>query len=261
MWPFPRKSLVEPEMAEWMLDHAEWLLVAHARRRAFAAAQLIPISEKMFPPDGLEGHALAEHMLDHVLRHMGLSDLRISLVPDDEASRFADTGNRYRPQWRSTASGTYSGHLSEISYDVELLKRPIDLVAVLAHEVSHAVLDLGANREPPSDPDFDELLTDFTAVLLGFGLFQIGFRKPVRVASVEDADAARDAYAFYMSRSEACTATALFASIHGITPNLLLRAADEVDARGSLKHAVKDMGEHRERVGELREMVAEAKRG
>ena len=224
-----------------------------AARRARAARRVRqgpadPDLGQDVPRDGLDGHALAEHMFDRVLAYMGASDLALRLVPDEMASRYEATSTHlYAPQWRSMASGTYSSTHGDITYDVNLLKRPIALVAVLSHEIAHAVVDEGASTAPPSDPEFDELLTDFASVMSGFGLFQIAYRQPSNPRTPESVQAAARYYTYYMNRREACTATALFALLHGIEPKLVLRAAD-MDARGGLKHAFKDLKAHRARI-------------
>ena len=243
MWPFSRKPLVEPEMADWMFDHAEWL----------------PISDKLFPKNGLEGHELAEHLMERVLDTMNMSALRVNLIADDSSARFRDTGNGFRLQPKATAAGTYrQGYGIEITYDTDLLKSPADLVAVLAHEASHAVLDLGASFEPPSDEDFGELLTDFTSVFLGFGLFQIAFRKPMNPRTLEIANEWRKLYAYYMNRAEGCFATALFCAVHGVEPQMAVRACD-MDARGDLKRAFADLEPHRARIAKIRQALMRAK--
>ena len=206
----------------------------------------------MFPRDGLDGHALAEHIFDRVLAFMGADDLALRLVPDELAGRYeAASTSLYAPQWRSMASGTYSSTDGDITYDTNLLKRPVELVAVLSHEVAHALVDEGARHSPPSDPEFDELLTDFASVMSGFGLYQIAFRQPSNPRTPEAVQAAAKYYTYYMNRREACTATALFAMVHGIEPKLVLRAAD-MDARGGLKHAFRDLEAQRPRIDAIK---------
>lgn len=259
MWPFTRKPIVEPEMADWMFDHAEWLLSCHSRSNSFAKAQLLPISDKVFPQNGLEGHDLAAHLMDRVLGYMDMSALRVNLLADDSNALFRDTGNGFRLQPKANAAGSYRvGYGIEITYDTDLLKRPADLVAVLAHEASHAVLDLGASLPPPSDSDFDELLTDFTSVFFGFGLFQIAFRQPMNPQTLEIADEWRKLYAYYMNRAEGCFATALFCAVHGVEPKLAVRGCD-MDARGDLKRAFADLEPHRTRIADIRQALMRAK--
>ena len=253
MWPFSRNPVVEPEMAEWMLDHAEWLLTAHSHSRAFAAAQLLPVSDRVFPKDGLEGHALAQHLFAKVLAYTRMSSMNVMLVPDEQNSRFRNrTGNIFHVQPKSGAAGTYRhGEQAEITYDTELLERPESLITVLAHEVAHAVLHLEAASPPPSETDFNELLTDFTKVFLGFGLYHIVHRRPINAYSLEIANEYRDLYVYYMNRSEGCFATALFCVIHDVDSKLAVRGCI-MEARATLKRAFADLEPHRSRIAEIR---------
>ena len=143
MWPYNRRPLLEPEMTEWMFDQAGWLLTAHRHRAAFATGQLLPLSERAFPSNGAKGHDLAKLLLVQVLRYAGASSLQVELIPRADSGRYKWNGSRLSVQPKSGAAGTYrrSESISEITYDASLLDVPADLIAVLAHETAHAILE------------------------------------------------------------------------------------------------------------------------
>lgn len=251
MWPFSTKPLLDPEMTDWMFDQAEWLLSAHSHRRAFAKVQLLPLSEKLFPSNGAKGHTLAESYFAQVLSYAGATALQLRLEPSADSGRYKWDGSRYAVQQRSGAAGRYWWRDRTIAYDSTLLDIPADLIAVLAHEVSHAILDMNAARPPPGDPAFEELRTDFTAVFLGFGFYLAQFRADTRVSSPEAAKEFKKLYMYYMSLRELCFATALFCVVHGVEQKPVLRRAPAV-ATPLLKRAFADLDRNADRVAVLR---------
>ena len=251
VWPFRSKPLLEPDMTEWMFEQADWLLTAHRHRRAFAKAQLLPLSEKVFPSNGAKGHALAERYFAQVLHYASASFLHLHLAPSVDSGRYKWDGSRYFVQPKSGAAGTYWRREGAITYDSSLLDIPADLIAVLAHETAHAILDLGAAQPPPGDPAFDEMRTDFTAAFLGFGFYLAQFRADHRVPSPEIAHEYKKLYMYYMNLHELCFATALFCAVRGVEAKLALRGAPGA-AAPHLKRAFADLDRHADRVALLR---------
>lgn len=258
MWPFRRKTVLDPEMMTWMFGQAEWLLTAHAHRPAFATAQLLPLSERLFPVTGLAGHALAEDIFARVRYFAGVSDLAMALEPLGSSGRYNDS----QVQQQMTAAGLYQADMNGITihYDTALLANRADLVAVLAHEVAHAVLDLGARRPPPGDEAFEEMRTDFTAAFLGFGFYLMQFRADSRVSTPELAHAWKNYYAYYMNLPELCFATALFCIVRGIDKHKILSGAPSSNA-SLLKRCFQDLERQPDWLEALQAMGAEAREG
>lgn len=259
IWPFRRKFLLDEETRDWMFEHAHWLLVHHAHRSALASTRLLPLSERLFPLDDLGGHGAATRLLQHVKGYAFVDHLRVTLKADPTSGRFDQSGAGHVPQPRMTAAGTYrfTGFNTEITYDKRLVDRPAELIAVLAHEISHAVLAFGSDRPAPSEAD--EMLTDLTAVFLGFGFYLMVFRYETKVASPEVARAWQAYFSEYMNLREICFATALFAVLKGDEPAATLRHAGTVvgpDARAHLKSAFADLQHEGQRVEALRSAMA-----
>jgi hypothetical protein len=253
VWPFRRKPLLEPEMTDWMFEQVEWLLTAHHHRASFANAQFWPLSAKVFSDGGLRGHALAKHLLAQVLRYAGATSLPIELIASHESKRYSAIGTGPQIAPRPTAAGTYRRRWDAIviSYDATLLDAPPDLIAVLAHEVSHAILDFGAERPPPSDSDFNEMRTDLTAAFLGFGFYLAQFRTERPITSLEIAHAWKTLFIYYMNLREICFAAALFAAVREVEPALLMRQAPGA-AAPYFRRAFVGLAQETDRVGALR---------
>ncbi len=254
MWPFRSKSLLDPEVTDWMFEQAEWLLVAHSHR---AKVQLLPLSEKVFPANGARGHALARRYFAQVLGYAGASSLQLRLEPSADSGRYQWDGSRYAVQQKSSAAGRYWRGDRTVAYDAALLEVPADLIAVLAHEASHAILDLGAARPPPGDPAFEELRTDFAAVFLGFGFYLAQFRADTRVSSPEAAREFRKLYMYYMNLRELCFATALFCLVRDVERKLALRRAPAA-AAPLMKRAFADLAREPGRLEALRRAAKRA---
>jgi hypothetical protein len=253
MWPFRSKPLLEPEMIDWMFEQVDWLLTAHHHRANFAHAQFLPLSAKVFSDDGLRGHALAEHLLAQVLRYAGAASLPIELIASHESKRYSASGPGPQIAPRPTAAGTYRRRRDSvaITYDAALLDAPADLIAVLAHEVSHAVLDFGADRPPPSDSDFNEMRTDLTAASLGFGFYLAQLRTETRITSLKIAHGWKKLFIYYMNLREICFAAALFAAVREVEPAMVVRHAPGA-AAPYFKRAFVNLTREADRIGALR---------
>jgi len=196
---------------------------------------------------------LAERLLAHVLRYAGAPSLQVELIATNESARYNARGLGPQVAPKSTAAGTYrrGAHANEITYDASLLDIPADLIAVLAHEVSHAILDFGWSRPPPGDHAFNEMRTDFTATFLGFGFYLAQFRADTRIPSADIAHEWKKLYMYYMNLREICFATALFATMRDVDSRLVLRRAPGA-AAPYLKRAFADLARETDRVDALR---------
>lgn len=115
----------------------------------------------------------AEFVLERVKYLMVIEDSSIRLEYfSDEPIEMSDGTILTTPadiygKWES-ASGVYEENENEkvIYIETGQLKKPISLIATMAHELSHFIL-LGENRIEEND----EYLTDLTAIVYGFGIF------------------------------------------------------------------------------------------
>lgn len=115
----------------------------------------------------------AEYVLSQTKIYLGLEDLEVKLdYFNDHPVKMTDGTLLSSPadingRWQS-ATGLYEQFDNEIVIHIEssILENPIQLIATMAHELSHYIL-LGEGRIE----DNDEYLTDLVTIAYGFGIF------------------------------------------------------------------------------------------
>jgi hypothetical protein len=102
---------------------------------------------------------------------MGLSPDRFRLIPQEKAINPVVGGNAIVQNVPRSPAGTFrSGRRrSRVTYDPDLVTRPMDLVATFAHELCHALLQ--TKGRPPGGNENDEFATDLAVTFFGFGIF------------------------------------------------------------------------------------------
>jgi hypothetical protein len=256
---FRKKPLIDAEVMDWMLDKAEWLLSSHVFAEGFAQAGLVLPKPGYFVTDGETDHKLAVRLMQEIQRYAGLPHWKVALTADPRSGRFAASTGPIMVQPKASAAGLYMGvgedETISISYDSDLLKTPGDFIAVMAHELAHAILDLGetgdaeqAAEEPPDEAL--EMLTDFTTVFTGFGVFTAYYRAERRVWTREQTEEWRAFHENYMNFNEAAAATALFALVHSMDEAALIKEVSDALAT-ALRTAFRDWEAHRPRIEAL----------
>jgi hypothetical protein len=155
----------DPSAKRWVEERLQWLAKQFGLHILLERPIVLPTSE--YFPDAWDGSAKAGRRMFHrVCGYMNVD-------PDSVEARFIGK-TRQDPFGGGVAAGTWSSgegiwNKGVVRLEKDLLDRPMDLVGVMAHELSHQLL-IGQER---IDPDcFDnELLTDLTAVFHGFGVF------------------------------------------------------------------------------------------
>jgi hypothetical protein len=263
---FRKKSLIDAEVMDWMLEKAEWLLSSHAFAEGFAHARMVLPKPGYFVTDGEKGHALAIRLMHEVQRHVGVPHWKVELTADPRSGRFTAAASPIMVQPKSSAAGLYMGVGADetilISYDSDLLKTPGDFIAVMAHELAHAILDLGEKDEPPDDEasraedETLEMTTDLTAIFIGFGVFLAYYRSERRVGSRELTEEWRSYHEDYMNFGEIVAATALFARIHRVDEAAFAKDVRS-DLAEALRTAFRDWDAHGPRIESLAGHAAE----
>ena len=177
MWPFGTRQIVDDDTAGWHVENFSWLAHQFGGGGRFERSRLVLPDREFFRADGETGHALALRLFDQVKAHCGLAERSIRLIPDHNPLAAREPWSPVMVEGRKHAAGTFynGGYGAEITYVPQLLDRPQNLIATLAHELSHYVLAT-ARRAPVCEPDEEEFLTDLTAVFLGFGVFMANAR-------------------------------------------------------------------------------------
>ncbi len=158
----------DPEAKKWVETRLAWI------RREFRStvysdrATVLPV--KYFFPEPYvpseEGlHTLVATVCEFM--EVPFHRVRIRLTHDPNRTWFVNGDGDPIPHAAGTYESSRSGYV--LTFDTEELNHPNLIIATIAHELAHARL-LGERRL--RDTPFDnELLTDLTAVALGFGVF------------------------------------------------------------------------------------------
>ena len=123
------------------------------------------------------------------------------------------------------AAGTFSipeQNEVVISYSATLLKYPVGLVSTLAHELCHYLLST-VQEEPPATWKELEPLTDLSAVLEGFGLFQCNSAFQFDQWSSNDKQGWSAKRKGYLSEAELGFSFAIFCVRNHLDPNPAIR--------------------------------------
>lgn len=176
---FGPKSPVESHEWEWILASLKWLEEEFPRDDGgLGASALILPTAATFPP--LEGRSAekAEQLFTQIKVLADLEDWPTLLKAQSGGSRPPpiDPVLLAERRWHNTL-GTFSLQqdtqgevVAQITYDPSQLDDPSSFVATMAHELAHYLIST-AKRCPPGGWDVHELITDLTAVWMGFGIF------------------------------------------------------------------------------------------
>lgn len=150
-----------------------WLLRGFGGLSELKQAPLVLPTRRFFPPTEAKGHARAEHIFGCVMEHARMAGWSCRLVAQEPRPelRVGDV-TALKVDSNHAPAGTFgfSGNEVVITYDPGAVDDPMKLVATLSHELAHFKLSAIA-EDPPGGPDAHELVTDLTAVYLGFGVF------------------------------------------------------------------------------------------
>lgn len=198
---------------DWLFEAYEWFL-EEFDGEAVGSPYLVTPTPYDIPLDAA-GKDRVEAVFERVRQHAGMEDWPCRLkfhetyFSDGDADRRAGVHHE-RPAPSGTYRLDYDGDRAIISCDPSLAPRPTELVAVLAHELSHYLLD-SANGRPPGGEDFLEPATDLASIFLGFGIFAAN-----AAASVElHEDGTKQwKWSGYLSEPELAYGLAIFTALH-----------------------------------------------
>ncbi|WP_428684498.1 hypothetical protein [Sphingopyxis sp.] len=173
----PKRPLAAAEW-EWQLAGFRWLLDEFGGVEAHRGRMLATPDGACFPDSRLSGDARASELLGQVMAIAGIGDWPARLVMVDGARPHVAVSDRHAlAHSGESAAGTFQlvedgagGWLAEIVADRGQLEDEGALVATLGHETAHYWMT-GTRRVAPGGAECEELLTDLTAVALGFGIF------------------------------------------------------------------------------------------
>lgn len=168
------KPTVTPEDKDWIEEAFLWFEGEYTRDFLKTMTFVEPTKE-FFPIDFKGTEQNAEDLTKMICEYMYIKDVQIDLhyfsdkpleLTEGIVTTQSETG--IKEESKNTL-GTYSekGYKKySVGIELELLKNPTNLIATIAHELSHLVL-LGEGRLHEND----EELTDLNCIALGFGIF------------------------------------------------------------------------------------------
>ncbi len=193
---FWSRSLISDDLSGWILECFEWFDETFEP----PAQPLLP-TKKFFSAPGGTDEKTAELVLADIKRHMDYQQ-PVELMPLDVLP--AEYRHNYQSLGATAGTHQQSDGVSVISYDPELMHRPLQFINLLAHELMHARL-AGLEDEVPGGYEAHELATDLGCIIAGFGVFQL--------------QAADDAGWFgYMTQPSRAYAMAVFLKRRGMGP-------------------------------------------
>lgn len=238
---FRRRPPIDADEWEWQLASFAWLEREYAADPIRTARILARPDGDEFPDTDAKGHALAEELLAQVKAIAGIAPWPTDLKPmlkrpvgqtlSQGVSMAGGSGAAGTFQMVAGADNLFRG---EIRYAEEDVNHPVDLVGTLAHEVAHYRL----HRLPahgPGGAECEELLTDLTAIWLGFGIMLGNQARYGRHVANEHGQWYMSGSRGYLSEGARMTALALSETLAGRDPM--------VAALYLKPHLVKDLGQ------------------
>ena len=172
---FGPKRPVDADEWEWQLAAVKWLDREYPE---LANARILATPDgDCFPDPTTKGEARGSELFDQIKSIAGIADWPTRLIAVEAPKRPAAVNSVTAVQSGKGACGTFQLQkteeglwIGEVRYTVDQLSDELGLVATLAHEAAHFLLAFRQNPIPGGD-EIEELLTDLTAVWLGFGTF------------------------------------------------------------------------------------------
>jgi len=168
---FGKGTFLDPDVEGWHLETWTLLLQRLGAQVSLAETPVVLPTREFFPPTEATGHSRAEHVFACVKSVMGMEAWPVSLEAQTERrggeriAEFVSTESVDAPAGTFRVEG--DGRVV-ITYSPELVDRPGDLVATLAHELAHYLL---ASHQELVEDETHELMTDLAVAYAGLGLF------------------------------------------------------------------------------------------
>lgn len=226
---FGRSPFLEPEISDWHVKCWAWLIDATGGLEDLRQTKLVLANADFFPPSEATGHARAEHILECVKTWAGMPEWQTRLVAQPGLARRVSSLGSVTNGAHPAGTFCRTGNQGKISYDPDLLSRPVALIATLTHELGH-YLNGTFKYPPPEGVDYFEPATDVTACFLGFGLFGANSAFEFEQFTDFDSQGWRSSTLGYLSQREWLLNLAIFIALTGASPD---------DAKAELKPALR----------------------
>ena len=209
---FKSNPVLSREDSDFQIATFKWLLKHFGGDDFYTHANLILPTKEYFPSKVESEEQAAIETFLAVKKYAGMEEwpCRLEVQEKDLETRVAPT--LAIQNVAQNPNGTFE--LKEcddivITYNPALVQNPIQLVATLAHELSH-YLTATSPEEPPGGWDNWEFATDITATFLGFGVFMANAAFTFQQFTEVDSQGWKFNRSGYLSESEHIYALAVF---------------------------------------------------
>lgn len=212
---------VSQDVQDWIEDSFAW---AAMNQIITPQTPLVVPTAAFFPAKSGAPDVVVAGLVDNLKGLLGLRDLQITLAPievlPDEL--------RHQYGQMSDVAGTWQGDDAggHIRYDPTLIRQPMTLISMLAHELMHQRL-ARSTGDWPGGAQAEELATDLHVITAGLGVIQL-------------AGAEAAGWQGYMRQSSRAHALAVFLARQGMGPEQALAHLPPRAAK-MLKRSVKEL--------------------
>jgi len=244
---FKSKPLLSAQDVEFQIATFKWLLKNFGGDDFYQTTKLVLPTKAYFPSKVESPEEAAISTFEQVKKHAGMESWQCKLVAQEEDADPVVAPSLMVQNAPSSPQGTFQATEQNeviITYNPALTAQPIQLVATLAHELSH-YLTAVSKEEPPGGWENWEFATDITATFLGFGIFMANSAFNFTQFSSADSQGWKSNRSGYLSESEHIYALAIFLRLKGyaideakshLKPHLrkLLQKADKELAKSNI---------------------------
>ncbi len=173
---FFNRRIIQQHEEEWQFETTRWVIDNFGGLKQIRKTPLVLPTKEYFPTKGEQDHKLAKVLWRSVQKHAGMEEWLCELrpqpkrIPTDLSDLMTQKFDKELPLGTYRADGDERTDMPIITYDPETLSDPVQLIATLAHESAHFLMET-TKEAPPGGWDLEELATDFLTVMMGFGIF------------------------------------------------------------------------------------------
>lgn len=214
------KSLLNADEWEWHLACLKWLQQEFPDIGGKRALQVHPDGNHFSIPRS-SNNEVAESLLDQTKSLIGMKDWPSYLVVGANSRAPMMQGTMIEQFHTHAPGGTFrlmidsqNDIIAEITYNPAEAERHEKLAAIFAHEMSHFLLETRTTIVPGGE-DCLELMTDFTAIWLGFGILMANSAKSVDTFQTEQGHGWQTHLSGYLSEAAIITAFACIERMAG----------------------------------------------
>lgn len=223
MWG--QKRFLDSELEDWHIECWAWLLRHFGGVAAVRDAPLVLPTGAFFPRVDGDEHDKALAVFARIKDLLGMSDWPCTLVQRYRVNVPLGGLAMLQPEGERMIAGTFESDGKDvvITYDPDLVARPLNFITTITHELAHYLLHSIDELPPGADeePIAEELATELAVAFFGFGVIAANaafdfeqFQEPGRIGW-------RGGPSGYFSEDGWSFALAVFLSLRDETPDIV----------------------------------------